>query len=209
MITHLDNRQVQQAACCSLSKGIAVNPSLCILIGEESDHLLPLHSSVLAALSIHIKDVYVFQAACCAIYEMAIHSKNLQQYLVSKGAYVTIIEEMRESPGDIEIHSWGYHVLRALSFQNPHQKELMFRYDIQSDIEKDLMLFCDEIVLKECIALLVCLATDLEIVKRQCVNLRIPEQILTIMTQNVTSEDLVLMSLEAIGKVLHQHIRFF
>lgn len=199
MILHQDNAQVQQAACQALSSRIASNPSVCNFIGEESASLLPLHSSVLAALNIHSKDVFVFQASCSAIFQMAVHSKVLQQYLVAKGAYVSIIKEMRALVNDVEIHGWGCHALRALAFRNPYQEELMYKYDILTILAENLKFFTNLTVLKESTGLLACLATDLEIVKRQSVYLRIPDIILRIAVENVFCEDLVEMALEAIG----------
>ena len=201
MITHQDVAEVQEAACHALSARISSNPSVCNLIGEGSDRLLPIHSVVLAALNIHSKDVYVFQAACCAIYEMAFHGKVLQQYLVAKGAYVSIIREMRDHVNDIEIHGWGCYALRALAFRNPYQEELMFKYDILSLLEENLKSFKNLTVLQECIGLLACLATDLEIVRRQCMHTKIPELILRTATENAHAEELVEMALEAIGMI--------
>ncbi|XP_057306115.1 leucine-rich repeat serine/threonine-protein kinase 2-like isoform X1 [Hydractinia symbiolongicarpus] len=199
MISHQDNAQVQQAACQALSSRIASNPSVCNFIGEESASLLPLHSSVLAALNIHSKDVFVFQASCSAIFQMAVHSKVLQQYLVAKGAYVSIIKEMRALVNDVEIHGWGCHALRALAFRNPYQEELMYKYDILTILAENLKFFTNLTVLKESTGLLACLATDLEIVKRQSVYLRIPDIILRIAVENVFCEELVEMALEAIA----------
>jgi hypothetical protein len=201
MINHTDNLQVQEAACLTLSNRLAASPSLTQLIGEGEDHLLPLHLTVFAALNIHAGNSYVFRAACEAIYEMCTHSKELQQYFYTKGASSSIIKEMRACSDDVDVHRWGCKALRSLAYNNPFQVELMFYEEVLSVIYEDMKLFSSEVnVLMEVIGLLVCLATDLEIVLRQCMTIKIPELILKIAKEHCDFPSLIETALEAIGK---------
>ena len=201
MINHTDNLQVQENACLTLSNRVAATPSLTKLIGEGEDHLLPLHLTVFAALNIHAGNTYVFRAACEAIYEMCKHSKELQQYFHMKGASSSIIKEMRACPGDVDVHRWGFKALRSLAYNNPFQVELMFYEEVLSVIYEDMKVFSSDVnVLKEGIGLLVCLATDLEIVLRQCMAMKIPELLLKIMKEHCDFPSFIETSLEAIGK---------
>ena len=199
MIKHQENLQIQEAACMTLSNRVAANPELIKLIGEGDDHLLPLHRTVLAALNIHSGDIYVFRAACEAIYEMAIHSPDLQKYLYAKGASSSIIKEMTANSNEIDVQCWGCKALRALAYKNPYQAELMFIEDVLSVIYQTLKTFQNVSVLQECIGLLVCLATDLPILLRQCVTKKIPELVLRIGEENYESAVMVEIVLEAIG----------
>lgn len=199
MINHKENIKVQEAACLTLSHRLAANPDLTSLIGEGEDHLLPLHLTVLAALNIHANNIYVFRAACEAISEMSIHSKELQQYLYTKGASASIIKEMKCNKGEVEVHGWGCRALRCLALKNPYQEELMFIEDVLSVIYENMKTFREVNVLKENIGLLVCLATDLQIVLRQCMALKIPELILRIMDDKMENAELVETALEAIA----------
>ena len=199
MIKHQENLQIQEAACMTLSNRIAANPELIKLIGEGDDNLLPLHRTVLAALNIHSGDIYVFRAACEAIYEMAINSTDLQKYLFAKGASSSIIKEMTTNSNEVDVQWWGCKALRALAHKNPYQAELMFIEDILSVIYQTLKTFKNVSVLQECIGLLVCLATDLPIMLRQCVMKEIPQLILRIGEENFESPIMVEIVLEAIG----------
>ena len=200
MGAHLDNAQVQEAACRSIADHISINPSICSMIGEENEHLLSLHNNVVLALNIYTKDIYVCQAACCAIHELAMNSKIIQQYLIVKGVYVTIIREMKNALNDRDLHLSGYHALRALAHQNPYQEELMFKYDVLSLIERDLRNFVDSRLLQEALCLLTCLSTDLEIARRQCILSSLPQAILKIMNDYAADEDLVQIGLETLSE---------
>ena len=95
----------------------------------------------------------------------------------------------------------GCKALRALGLNNPYQQELMFvAEDVLSVIYETLKTFSEVAVLQECIGLLVCLATDLPIVLRQCMTMKIPDIILKIAENNFQSERLVEITLEAIGE---------
>lgn len=207
MVNHQDNAQVQEAACRALTNRIKTNPSLVNLIGEGDDHMLPLHMTVLAALNIHsTNDIYVFQAACGAIYQMAINSKTLRKLLYTKGASSSIIKEMKINKGEVEVHGSGCHALRSLAFNNPYQEELLYIEDVLTLLNENMRTFEDENVLKECIGLLVCMATDLQIVLRQLMNLKMPELVMKIALDHAQSSELVEMALEAIGKyILHNN----
>ena len=98
---HQDDAPVQESSCRAFSKILEVQPDLAALVGER-DGQLSLHSSVLAAMLIHVNDSYVFQAACSAMHAMANCSKDLQQYLVAKGTYLTIVKRMRKLPEDAD-----------------------------------------------------------------------------------------------------------
>ena len=199
MISHQGNLLIQEAACTTLSNRVAANPELIQLIGEGDDNLLPLHRMVLAALNIHSGEIYVFRAACDAIYEMAIHSANLQKYLYAKGASSSIIKEMNANSHVADVQCWGCKALRALAYRNPYQAELMFVEDVFSVVHKTLTNFQNAAVLQECISLLVCLATDLPILLRQCVTKKIPELVLQIGEEHYESTVLVEVALEAMG----------
>lgn len=202
MITHQENLQIQEAACITLSNRLAANPELIKLIGEGDDNrLLPLHRTVLAALNIHSGDIYVFRAACEAIYEMAINSTDLQKNLFTKGASGSIIKEMINNSNEVDVQCWGCKALRALAHKNPYQAELMFIEDILSIIYQTLKTFKNVAVLQECISLLVCLATDVPIMLRQCVMKEIPQLILRIGEENFESPLMVEIVLEAIGNI--------
>ncbi|XP_066910752.1 leucine-rich repeat serine/threonine-protein kinase 2-like isoform X2 [Clytia hemisphaerica] len=200
MIAHQGNVQVQEAACLTLSSRLASKPELINLIGEGEDHLLPLHGTVLSALNIHAGNVYVFRAACEAIYQLSIHSSDLQKYLYYKGASASIIREMKNNTNASDVIGSGCKALRALGLNNPYQHELMFvAEDVLSVIYETLKTFREETVLQECIGLLVCLATDLPIVLHQCMAMKIPDMILKIADNNFESQRLVEITLEAIA----------
>ena len=97
MITHQDDPQVQEVACRAVSRILESDPAVVARIGEEEEQL-SLHNCVFAAMNIHLSDQYVFQAACCALHDLATKSNRLQQLIVAKGTYVTIIDHMRENP---------------------------------------------------------------------------------------------------------------
>ena len=201
MDTHRADANVQEAACRAFSKQIQCNPTICELVGEESSYLLPMHTSVLAALNIHIDDVYVFHAACSAIHSMACHSKLLQQYLVAKGAFIPIVDRMRANSTESEVQEWGCRALRALSMDHPIQKHLLFKYDILSQLIVIMSTWSDKVsVLEECVGLLASLATDLEEVRRQCTNNETLSMILKLMNIECPTNDLIEMTLEALGK---------
>ena len=97
MVTHQDDAQVQEAACRALSRLLDNNNHIANRIGEDEGQLT-LHNCVVAAMRIHIHDAYVFQAACSALHDMASAASRLQQFLVAKGTYLTIVDNMREKP---------------------------------------------------------------------------------------------------------------
>lgn len=208
MINHQDNARVQEAACRALTNRLLNNPSLANLIGENDEHMLPLHSTVLAALNIHASDdVYVFQASCNAIHAMAINSPVLQKLFYVKGASSFILKEMKENPDEVDIQGWGCYALRALALNHPFQEELMFIEGILALVCENLFRFTESRVLTESIGLLICLATDMPIVERQCVTINLPEVIMNIAMQNAAnSEELVETALEAIGEFLIEKI---
>ena len=96
MITHQDDPHVQEVACRAISSILERDPSVVARIGEEEDQL-SLHNCVLAAMNIHLQDPYVFQTACSALHDLARASARLQQFLVAKGTYVTIVDHMRDN----------------------------------------------------------------------------------------------------------------
>ena len=122
---------------------------------------------------------------------------------------MSIIEEMRRWPGEVDIHWPGCQALRALSFQNISFQEILVEYDILPLLEYSLRNFHDVDVSKECIGLIACLANDLKSAMRQCVNWRIPQLIMAIALTDDAPEDLVTMGFEAIGKgmcLIHTNI---
>ncbi|XP_065653536.1 leucine-rich repeat serine/threonine-protein kinase 2-like isoform X2 [Hydra vulgaris] len=199
MVGFSDNACQQKAACDSLRSGIECNPSLCDLIGEESDCLLPIHNCVILALNIHKKDVYLFQSACGAIYQLSINSKRIQELYVKKGVYMSIIEKILNTPWDDAIQGWGFHALRGLSHDHLFQKELIFTCHIFKHIESILSKIKNISVLKECIGLLACLAQDLETFRKKCIDSGIPVVILGIMIENINNQELVEIVLEALA----------
>ena len=96
MAYHQDDPKIQEAACRAVTKLLNKDPSVVGRIGEE-EHQLSLHSCVLAALNIHVDDQYVFQSACCALHDLAFNSTQLQDFLVAKGTYVTLVDHMRDN----------------------------------------------------------------------------------------------------------------
>ena len=102
MRMHQDDAHVQEAACRAVSGLLDNIPNAECLIGEDGGQL-SIHNSVLAAMNIHLSDPYVFQAACSALHGMARASTRIQEYLVAKGTYVTIVDHMREKFMDPEI----------------------------------------------------------------------------------------------------------
>ena len=96
MVTHQDDPQVQEVACRAVSRLLDKDPSVVDRIGEDENQL-SLHSCVLAALNIHLGDQYVFQTACNALHDLALNSTQLQDFLVAKGTYVTIVDHMRDN----------------------------------------------------------------------------------------------------------------
>ena len=54
-------------------------------------------------------------------------------------------------------------------------------------------------VLEETIGLLACLATDIEAVRTECIEMKVPETVLKLIDLQVSSPELVEMSLEALG----------
>ena len=199
MVKFSDSVFLQQAACDALRFGIEHNPSLCDMIGEESDCLLPIHNCVIAALNIHKKDVYLFQSACGAIHTLSTNSPIIQESYVMKGVYISIIQEMLDSPGDNTIQGCGFHALRGLACGHLIQKELMFQYHILLHIKSTLKETADICVLKECIGLVACLAQDLEVFRTQFMVLQLPLIILDIMNANNLNEELVEIILETLG----------
>lgn len=105
MVTHQDDPHVQEVACRAVSRLIDHDPSIVVRIGEEEDQL-SLHNCVLAAMNIHLQDHFVFQAACSALHDMAMESNSLQQLIVAKGTYVTIVDHMRENKENPGIQVW-------------------------------------------------------------------------------------------------------
>ncbi|XP_047124993.1 leucine-rich repeat serine/threonine-protein kinase 2 isoform X2 [Hydra vulgaris] len=199
MVKFQDDACKQKAACDSLRSGIECNPSLCDLIGEESDSLLPIHNCVNLALNLHKKDVYLFQSACGAIYQLSMNCKRIQESYVVKGIFATIIEELLNTPCDHAIQGWGLHALRGLSHDHLIQKELIFTYHIFKHIVRILIEIKSVCVLKQCIGLLACLAQDLETFKNDCIDFGIPVVILDIMIENIKNEELVEIALEALA----------
>ena len=96
MVTHQDDPKVQEVACRAVSTLLESDPSVISRIGEDVNQL-SLHSCVLAAMNIHIQDEYVFQSACSALHDLAFNSTQLQDFLVAKGTYVTIMDNMRDN----------------------------------------------------------------------------------------------------------------
>ena len=102
MVTHPDDPKVQEVACRAVSTLLESDPSVIDRIGEDEDQL-SLHSCVLAAMNIHLPDEYVFQSACSALHDLAFNSTQLQDFLVAKGTYVTIIDNMRDNKNNVGI----------------------------------------------------------------------------------------------------------
>ena len=94
MAYHQDDPKIQEAACRAVTNLLNNDPSVVDRIGED-EHQLSLHSCVLAALNIHVNDQYVFQSACCALHDLAFNSTQLQDFLVAKGTFVTLVDHMR------------------------------------------------------------------------------------------------------------------
>ncbi|XP_065071616.1 leucine-rich repeat serine/threonine-protein kinase 2-like isoform X2 [Rhopilema esculentum] len=168
MVNHQDDAHIQETGCRAVSRLLDNSPSVVSLIGEDEEQL-SIHNSVFAAMNIHIKDPYVFQASCAALHDLATASSRLQQFLVARGCYVTIVDHMRENINDAAIQEWGFRALRALCSENVLQEEVLIKYDLLTDIRKTLHVFADNTgVLEEALSLLACMAADMDIVRRQC-----------------------------------------
>ena len=102
MVNHQDDAHIQESGCRAVSRLLDNSPSVVALIGEDEEQL-SIHNSVFAAMNIHIQDPYVFQASCAALHDLATASSRLQQFLVARGCYVTIVDHMRENIDDAAI----------------------------------------------------------------------------------------------------------
>ena len=172
MNSNPENAELQQAACRSLQHCIEESPSVCDLIGDhlnEDSPKWPVHVSVLAALHIHKDDIYVFQAACTTLSYMAVNSKNLQRELMSKGAYIPIVDEMRSWPGKSDIQLPACEALRALCFNDKNFEEMIVNYEVVPILQHTLHTCCDVDTLNECLLLFISLL-DLECVREQCLS---------------------------------------
>nr|XP_047125073.1 uncharacterized protein LOC105846882 isoform X2 [Hydra vulgaris] len=198
MIEFSDNVCLQKAACDLLRSEIECNPSLCDIIGEESDSQLPIHNCVASALKVHIKDEYLFQSACAVIYQLSVNSKRIQESYFKKGIYILIIDEISINC-DHYIQGWGFHALRGLSHDHLIQKERIFECNIFKHIVRVLLEIKDICVLKDCIGLIACLAQDLEAFRKECIDFGIPVVILDNMIENNRNEEFVEIVLEALA----------
>ncbi|XP_065653534.1 leucine-rich repeat serine/threonine-protein kinase 2-like isoform X2 [Hydra vulgaris] len=198
MIEFSNNVCLQKAVCDSLRSEIECNPSLCDIIGEESDSQFPIHNCVTSALKFHMKDEYLFQSACGVIYQLSINSKRIQESYFKQRVYILIIEEISINCNHC-IQGWGLHALRGLCHDHLIQKKRIFECQIFKHIVRVLLEIKDICVLKECIGLLACLAQDLEAFRKECVDFGIPVIILDIMVENIRNEELVEIVLEALA----------
>eukprot|EP00794_Sanderia_malayensis_P005393 gene5393-6066_t len=187
MVNYPDDAQVQESACRFVSLLLCGSPSVESRIGE-SDGQFSIHNCVMTSMNVHIDDTSVFQAACSALQEMSSASERLQELFVAKGLYVTIVTCMRANKESFDTQECGYGALRALCFKNVLQEGLLLNYDFLNDIKETLHVHCNkDCVLKEALSLLACLATDMEIVRRQCMLELVHERVVEIMKANSNS----------------------
>jgi len=198
MAYHQDDPKIQEAACRAVTNLLNNDPSVVDRIGED-EHQLSLHSCVLAALNIHVNDQYVFQSACCALHDLAFNSTQLQDFLVAKGTFVTLVDHMRCNQESTRIQEWGFRVLHALCYENYLQEELLTKYDILTDISRCLHRYGDHVgVLEEALGVLACLAGDMDIVRRQCLLEQVHVRVVEIINAHDTCLSLLKICFETL-----------
>ncbi len=88
-----------------------------------------------------------------------------------------------------------------MCFKNVLQEEILVKYELLTDIKETLHVYCDKAgVLEEALGLLACLATDMEIVRRQFMLELIYERVVEVMEAHENAVPLLKTCFETLGK---------
>lgn len=199
--THYDKPEVLSAACYALRELIDVCPQVLEVVGDEpADNRLPLHRCVMAALMLHVDDLELCQEACQVLASMTINSSSLRESLMFKGLYINIIHVMEQHDKHPGVQRWGCRALRGLSLSGCSDKELLINCGVLELVFSCTQRYLDDVnVQEEAIALIACLATDVELVWRQSAIEGFHDMILKAMKTYPDDLFLAEISLEALG----------
>lgn len=201
MTTHCDKPKVLGAACRALEGLIDVYPQVLDEVGDDDDdNSIPLHRCIMAALMLHLDDPELCQEACQVLASIVNYSSSLRESLISKGLYLQIVRAMQLHDKEPEVQRWGCRALRGLSLSGRGHKELMVNCGVLELVFNCTQRFENDVhAQEEAIALIACLATDVELVWHQSAVEGIHSMILKAMSTFEEEVFLSEISLEALG----------
>ncbi|XP_048584779.1 leucine-rich repeat serine/threonine-protein kinase 2 isoform X2 [Nematostella vectensis] len=200
MATHGDKPDVLCMACFALCKLINSYPGQAILIGDEAGQI-PVHSSIMAALVLHLDNSELCQWACQTLACIMAQSQKVQKELTSKGVYIYIIASMKKHKRHAQTQQWACRALRILCTNDVDCKMNLIKEEALDRITKALFRLKDDFgVQEEALAAIACLATDIELVRHQCATDQVHIRILEgLKAKFLDFPSLVEVSLEALG----------
>ncbi|EDO37102.1 predicted protein [Nematostella vectensis] len=143
MATHGDKPDVLCMACFALCKLINSYPGQAILIGDEAGQI-PVHSSIMAALVLHLDNSELCQWACQTLACIMAQSQKVQKELTSKGVYIYIIASMKKHKRHAQTQQWACRALRILCTNDVDCKMNLIKEEALDRITKALFRFLNE-----------------------------------------------------------------